>query len=121
MSSRGWCSWAVQTLGQSIVIENKGGARRHDRRSQVAKAEPDGYTLLFHSSTHVIARRSTPPGPIDTANDFALWSGRQVPERAGGVAVKGLQGLKTLSPGQTAPGGFTYASAGVGSTTASDR
>src|ERR1041385_2855426 len=44
-----------QTLGQSIVIENKGGAGGTIGTGQVAKADPDGYTLLFVSSSHAIA------------------------------------------------------------------
>ena len=44
-----------QQLGQSIVIENKGGAGGTLGSGAVAKADPDGYTLLAHSSTHVIA------------------------------------------------------------------
>src|SRR5689334_20952130 len=43
-----------QQLGQSIVIENKGGAGGTLGTALVAKADPDGYTLLAHSSTHVI-------------------------------------------------------------------
>ena len=61
----------AQTLGQSIVIENKGGAGGTIGAGQVAKAEPDGYTLLFHSSTHVIAPSLYTNLPYDTANDFA--------------------------------------------------
>src|SRR5690349_16583719 len=60
-----------QTLGQSIIIENKGGAGGTIGAGQVAKADPDGYTLLFHSSTHVIAASLYTNLPYDTANDFA--------------------------------------------------
>src|ERR1043165_9445508 len=60
-----------QTLGQSIVIENKGGAGGTIGTNQVAKADPDGYTLLFVSASHSIAPSLYPNLPYDPANDFA--------------------------------------------------
>ena len=106
-------------LGQSIVIENKGGAGGTLGAALVAKADPDGYTLLAHSSTHVIAPSMYTNLPYDTANDFAgVIADRQRAERAGHRAVEGHQDLKDfVAEAKAAPGGFTYASAGVGSTT----
>ena len=83
-----------QTLGQSIVIENKGGAGGTIGAGQVAKADPDGYTLLVHSSTHVIAPSLYTNLPYDTANDFAAVARRQRAERARRRAVEGLQELE---------------------------
>src|SRR5690606_9880070 len=40
-------------LGQSIVIENRGGASGLIGAQHVAKASPDGYTLLFNASSQV--------------------------------------------------------------------
>ena len=42
------------SLGQSIVIENRGGAGGTIATRQVAKAEPDGYTLLIATSSNVV-------------------------------------------------------------------
>src|SRR5678816_2801910 len=61
----------AQQLGQSIVIENKGGAGGTLGAALVAKADPDGYTLLAHSSTHVIAPSLYTNLPYDTVSDFA--------------------------------------------------
>ena len=64
---------AVQ-LGQSIVIENKGGAGGTIGAAMVAKADPDGYTLLSHSSTHVIA-----PSLYQNLSDTTLMLTRLMP------------------------------------------
>ena len=57
-----------QALGQSIVIENKAGADGLIAGDLVAKAPPDGYTLLFATSTGINAapamRKSVPYDPI---------------------------------------------------------
>src|ERR1041384_1606771 len=59
-----------QQLGQSIVVENRGGAGGTIGASMVARADPDGYTLLAHSSAHVVTPAMYPNAPFDTANDF---------------------------------------------------
>src|SRR5689334_13944385 len=42
-------------IGQPIVVENRTGAGGTIGSAQVAKAEPDGYTILAHGSAHTIA------------------------------------------------------------------
>ena len=108
-----------QTLGQSIVIENKGGAGGTIGAGQVAKADPDGYTLLFVSSSHVIAPSLYPNLPYDPANDFAaVAAAGSVPSALVVSPSKGFKDLKDfVAKAKANPGGFTYASAGVGSTT----
>ena len=56
-----------ESLGQSVVIENKPGAGSLIGSDQVAKSAPDGHTLLIVSSTHVISPwiyKSLPYDPI---------------------------------------------------------
>src|SRR5262249_4379873 len=52
-------------LGQALVIENRGGAGGTVGAAAVARAEPDGYTLMAHSSAHVTtpAIYPRPPSP----------------------------------------------------------
>ena len=59
-------------LGQAIVIENKGGANGVPGADIVAKAAPDGYTLMFHNLTsHVTNPAIYKTLPYDTVRDFA--------------------------------------------------
>ena len=58
-------------LGQPIVIENRGGAGGTIGAAMVAKAEPDGYTILVHASAHSAAPAAYPNMPYDPARDFS--------------------------------------------------
>ena len=61
-----------QSLGQPVVVDNRGGAGGTTGSDVVAKAAPDGYTLLMGtSSTHAIAPALYPKLPYDVARDFA--------------------------------------------------
>jgi len=62
---------AAKTLGQTIVVENKGGANGTIAAKQVASAAPDGYTLLLATaSTHGINPSLYPRLSYDAAKDF---------------------------------------------------
>ena len=58
-------------LGQTIVVENRPGAGGTIGVGVVAKAEPDGYTLLVHSSSFTVTPTTYPNQPYDTARDFS--------------------------------------------------
>ena len=58
-------------IGQSFVLENRPGAGGTLGMAQVAKAEPDGYTLLLNSSIQTIVPTTFSKLPFDTAKDFA--------------------------------------------------
>src|SRR5438132_9375095 len=49
-----------QALGQSVVVENRGGAGGTIGSFTVAKAEPDGYMLLINASAHTAAPAAYP-------------------------------------------------------------
>src|SRR5215470_7727677 len=58
-------------LGQTIVIENRPGANGAIASEQVARTEPDGYTLLLGTSgTHVTAVHLVKNLPYDPVKDF---------------------------------------------------
>ncbi len=60
-----------ESLGQSVVIENKPGAGSMIGTDQVAKSAPDGHTLLIVSSTHVISPWIYKSVPYDPIKSFA--------------------------------------------------
>ncbi|MEC5400271.1 Bug family tripartite tricarboxylate transporter substrate binding protein [Uliginosibacterium sp. H1] len=60
-----------QTLGQPFVIENRGGAGGNTGSAQVARATPDGYTLLITSSAPIVINPSLyKKMPFDPAKDL---------------------------------------------------
>ena len=107
-----------RSLGQQIVIENKGGAGGSIATRQVAKAAPDGYTLgLGGTGTHAINPTLYPNVGYDPRKDFAP---------VGLIATSALVVLVNTSVPATTigelialarrdPGKLNYASAGVGS------
>jgi tripartite-type tricarboxylate transporter receptor subunit TctC len=58
-------------LGQQVVIDNRAGAGGNIGADLVAKALPDGYTLLFVYTGHVLNPSLYPKLPFDTVRDFA--------------------------------------------------
>jgi tripartite-type tricarboxylate transporter receptor subunit TctC len=60
-----------KSLGQPIVIDYKAGAGGTIATAALAKAKPDGYTLLMVLSAHVINPSLYPNLPYDTKKDFA--------------------------------------------------
>ena len=58
-------------LGQSIIVENRPGASGTIGERAVLAADPDGYTLLAHSSAHTISPATVANMPYDPAKEFA--------------------------------------------------
>ena len=57
-------------LGQAIVIENMAGAGGIQGTARVARAEPDGYTLLVHQTGIAVAPALDPPPPFNIEKDL---------------------------------------------------
>jgi tripartite-type tricarboxylate transporter receptor subunit TctC len=60
-----------EALGQPVVVENRAGAGGNLPTSQVAKASPDGYTLLAHSASYAINPSLWSNAGYDPDKDFA--------------------------------------------------
>jgi tripartite-type tricarboxylate transporter receptor subunit TctC len=108
-----------QQLGQAIVVENRAGAGGTIGANFVAKADPDGYTLLVNSSAHIIAPSLYPNLSYDPALDFAavvpLGTSPNV------LVVSPAKGFKSVgdfvAAAKAKPGGITFSSVGIGSAT----
>jgi tripartite-type tricarboxylate transporter receptor subunit TctC len=107
------------SLGQSVVVENRPGAGGTLGASQVAKSEPDGYTLLVVSTGHVVNPALYANLSYDTLGDFAgvtpLAALPSVLVVGAGSPIKNVAEL--IAAARAKPGQLNYASAGVGSAT----
>lgn len=109
----------AKSLGQPIVVENKPGAGGTIAAAQVARSDPDGTTLLIHSSGHALNPAIYTHLSYDTVKDLvgitplaALPNVMIVPPARGWKAVADVVAAAKAKPGQ-----LNYASAGVGSAT----
>jgi tripartite-type tricarboxylate transporter receptor subunit TctC len=107
-----------KTLGQQIVVENRGGAGGSIATRQVAKAAPDGYTLVI-GGTGTLAVNPTLYKNVgyDPRKDFApvglIATGALIILVHPSVQAKTVPELIALAKKE--PGKLNYASAGVGS------
>jgi tripartite-type tricarboxylate transporter receptor subunit TctC len=109
---------ATAALGQPLVIENRpGGAAGLVGTDAVAKAPPDGHTILVHSNAHVIAPALVARLPFDPIGDFTPIAhlGRipQVLVVNPRLPVQDMAGLLAML--RASPGKYNFASAGIGS------
>lgn len=63
-----------ETLGQQVVVENRSGASGTIGSDFVAKAAPDGYTLLINASLHIVTPMLVTGVPYDPVKDFTQIS-----------------------------------------------
>jgi tripartite-type tricarboxylate transporter receptor subunit TctC len=106
--------------GQTVVIDNRGGAGGNIGGAEAAKAAPDGYTLFFTSGSVVTANEHIYPNmSFKPARDFVpvtnVVRGAQV------IVVPASSPYKTLkeliAAAKAKPGGLNYGHAGIGSQT----
>jgi tripartite-type tricarboxylate transporter receptor subunit TctC len=106
----------TEDLGQQVVVDNRGGASGVIGTDIVAKALPDGYTLLIIQPSLTINPSMIKKLPYDTPKDFAPISlvvdAAQVITAHPSVAAKDAKELIALAKAQ--PGKLMIASPGVG-------
>jgi tripartite-type tricarboxylate transporter receptor subunit TctC len=104
-------------LGQPIVIENRVGAGGTLGTAMVAKADPDGYSVLAHSSALTIAPAIFPNLTFDVTKDLA--SGLMIGSSANVMIVPPSRPWKTvqdfIADAKAKPGSISFGSVGVGS------
>jgi tripartite-type tricarboxylate transporter receptor subunit TctC len=103
-------------LGQPVVVENKPGAGGVIGSDAVAKAAPDGYTLLLATAGHSTAAAMMQKLPFDAVKDFAWIT--TVTTYPFAIATSSDSPIKSLEDlvkrAKASPGKITYSSAGVG-------
>jgi len=108
-----------ENWGQQVVVDNRPGAGTTLGTSIVAKATPDGYTLLVNSAAFAVSAALYSKLPYDSLKDFSPVSQIAIAPiilvaapSLGAKSVKDLVALARQKPGQ-----ITYGSSGVGSST----
>ncbi|MGD9922455.1 MAG: Bug family tripartite tricarboxylate transporter substrate binding protein [Pseudorhodoplanes sp.] len=104
-------------LGQSIVVENRGGAGGTIGAAQVVKSDPDGYTWLVHSSAHTVAPALYSNLPFKAETDLVPMS--MIGSVPNVLIISPSKGIKTVQDfvafGKANPGKLNFASVGIGS------
>jgi tripartite-type tricarboxylate transporter receptor subunit TctC len=103
-------------LGQSVISENRPGAGTALAAGQVARATPDGYTLLFNTAAHATNANINPNLGFDPVNDFEFVG------KVGQVGLLLVTSSKLnvaderalLGQIRSEPGKHQYGSAGIG-------
>ncbi len=106
-----------QSLGQSIIIENRSGASGSIGTAAVAKSPPDGNTWVFVFDTHGVNPSLIPNMPFDTLKDLApvmlIGTGAMVVTAHSSTPYKSYAELLQAARGK--PGSINYGSIGSGS------
>ncbi len=118
MSGRLIADRLSRSLGQPMVVDNRGGAGGAIGSTFVAKAAPDGYTLIVTSqSTHVVNPAMNPKLPYDAVKDFAPIT--LISRLANVLVINAALPIKTFDDlvkyARANPTALNYASAGTGS------
>ncbi len=105
--------------GQPVVAENRGGAGGSIGSAMVARAAPDGYTLLINSSAHSVNPAMYARLPYETTRDFVDIVPLTVQPNV--LVVPGPSPVRTvadlLAAAKARPGAINFGHAGVGSGT----
>jgi tripartite-type tricarboxylate transporter receptor subunit TctC len=102
-------------VGQTFIVENRGGAGTTLGMTQAAKADPDGYTMLVHSTSHVVVASTYPNLPFNVAEDFAAVSALADVPFVIAAATKYSTLKDMIDAGRKLGAVIHYGSAGAGS------
>jgi tripartite-type tricarboxylate transporter receptor subunit TctC len=107
----------TMVLGQQFIIESRPGAGGTLATAAVARAEPDGYTLMMINDNHAVNPSVFKNIPYDSVKDFApigfVGSAPMALSANARLPVRTVQDLIDLARQQ--PGKISYASVGIGS------
>lgn len=107
----------TDTFGQQFIVDNRGGGGGIIGTETVARAQPDGYTLLFAFTSHVINPSLRSALPYDTLRDFApIAFVATVPNiLVAHPALPASTIAELIAYVRARPGKIAYATAGQGS------
>jgi tripartite-type tricarboxylate transporter receptor subunit TctC len=101
-------------IGQNFVFENRGGAGTTLGAAMVAKADPDGYTLLVNSTSQVVVASTYAKLPYSVADDFIPISAlADIPFVV--TTTTHYKSMKDVVAASSKPGGIFYGTNGPGS------
>ena len=107
------------SMGQTLVIDNRGGASGTIGQAAAAMAAPDGYTIMIHSSSHTVSPSTFAKLPFDTNSDFAGVT--PISSTPNVLVISPSKNIKTLkvllATAKAKTGALNFASAGQGSAT----
>ena len=109
----------ARELGQGVVVENRPGAGGTTGSAVVARAEPDGHTVLVNSSAHAISPALYPRLGYDPVRDFVAVVPLGISPNV--LVVPPAAGVRTVgdlvAAARARPGGLNFSSVGVGTAT----
>lgn len=118
--ARAWAAYASKSIGATVVVENKTGANGSIAASYVAKQAPDGYTMMFGSSSNMSVNPFTysqlsynPTRDFDPVTKVAGTS--QVLVAHPKTGIKSIEDL--VKQAKERPGRINHGSAGIGNST----
>ena len=107
------------SMGQQLVVDNRGGASGTIGQGMVANADADGYTVMVHSSSHTVSPSTFAKLPFDTLTAFAGVT--PISSTPNALVISPAKNIRTLqellAAAKAKPGSMNYASAGQGSAT----
>ena len=101
-------------IGQTVIVENRGGGGTTIGSASVAHADPDGYTLLVNSTSHVVVASVYAHLTYNVADDFTALTALASQPFVATSPVKYKTMADFVAYGRAHPGALNYGSNGIG-------